>query len=169
MIDVKGNLRGVNAATVSGFVIIGLLVVACRPAEPTAPGGQVTLAYEGLRNDGMTVSELFFRLENHSARSLYFRAEKAFWSNTATPVYTALNCSDPNHPDAVGYTGFPLVEFSGGPPPFVEVSPGAHLRLNVGDPGNEVAQHRGGVCALRLQLKDQGVIESKPFRPIIAF
>lgn len=49
--------RGLDAARAIGLVMIGLLVVACKPAEPPGPGGQVTLAYEGLRNDGMTVWE----------------------------------------------------------------------------------------------------------------
>jgi hypothetical protein len=146
-----------------------VLGVACTPAEPPGRAGQVTLAYEGLRNDGMTVSKLFFSLENRSTRTLSFRGEKAFGSSTAAPVYTALNCSDPHRPEAMGYSAFPLIDFDGEPPPFLEVSPGEHLRLDVRDPGHEIAQHKGGVCVLRLQLKDKVVIESKPFRPVIAF
>src|SRR5689334_21048501 len=96
---------------------IGVLLVSCNPADPPGPEGQVTLAYEGLRNNGMTVSEVFFRLENRSTRTLYFRAHKAFWSRTVAPVYTALNCSDANHTDAVQKRRFRLIDFESGPPP----------------------------------------------------
>ncbi len=42
------------------------------PSLPS-PSGQITIDYDGLRNDGMTVSDVFFILENRSTRTIYFR------------------------------------------------------------------------------------------------
>jgi hypothetical protein len=161
--------KWLDVARIGGLAMIVFLIAACKPAVTSGPGGRITLEYEGLRNNGMSVSDVYFILENRSTRVIYFRADKAFFSGTVDPVYTALDCTDPNHPEVAEYSSFPLVEFASGPPPFVKVSPGERLRLNVADPGNKIAQHRGHICRLRLQLKDDEEIESEPFKPIIAF
>jgi hypothetical protein len=164
-----GYMQWLNVVRVSGLAAIGFLAVACKPSEPLDPAGQVSLTFEGLRNDGMSVSDVFFILENRSTRPIYFQATKAFWSSTAYPVYTAISCTDADPSRGTSASTFPLVDFWGGPPPFIEISPGDRLRLNIADHGNDIAQHRGGTCRLRLQLKGDNVIESKPFHPIITF
>src|ERR1700675_4507352 len=98
---------------------------------------RVSLTFEGLRNDGMSVSDVFFILENRSSRAIYFQANKAFWSNTAYPVYTAMSCTDAHPSRGTNDSSFPLVDFWGGPPPFIKVSPGDRLRLDVAHYGND--------------------------------
>jgi hypothetical protein len=162
-------MRWFDVVRVFHIAAISTLVVACTPSEPVGPAGQVSLTFDGLRNDGMSVSDIFFMLENRTTHAIYFRASKAFWSSTAHPVYTGLNCTDADAPNETSVHGFPLVDFWGGPPPFIEVSPGDRLRLDVADIDNTIVQHRGGICRLRLQLRGDDVIESKPFHPVVKF
>ncbi len=150
-----------------GLVAICFLVVACKPRGLPSPSGQITISYDGLRNDGMSVSDVFFILENRSTRTIYFRGTKTFWSGTI-PVYAGMDCT--NTKSSTSYSsGFPLVDFIGGPPPYVKVSPGGRLRLNVGDYGSFVAQNSGNLCRLQLQLMADEVIESMQFRPVVTF
>jgi hypothetical protein len=143
-------MQWLDVVRVSRLAAIGFLAVACKPSEPLDPAGRISLTYDGLRNDGMSVSDVFFILENRSARAIYFQATKAFWSSTAYPVYTATSCTDADPSKGRNDSSFPLVDFRGGPPPFIKVSPGDRLRLDVADYGNDIAQHRGGTCRLRL-------------------
>ena len=152
------------------LVALGLLVVvACTSADPPDPSsGEITIRYDGLRNDGMLVSDVFFILENHSTRVIAFRGTRTFWSGTI-PVYAAMDCTSAKSSDGT-YSGFPLVDFADSPPPYVNVAPGGRLRLNVGRAyGALIAQYRGGLCQLRLQLRRDEVIQSQQFRPIVTF
>lgn len=158
-----------NLIRVSGLVAIGFLAIACTPSVPVDPAGQVSLTFGGLRNDGMSISDVFFLLENRSPRPIYIQARKPFWSRTAYPVYTAITCTDADAPSGTSDSGFPLVDYRGDPPPFRKISPGDRLRLDVADYGNTIVQHRGGTCRLRIQLRGNDVIESKPFHPIVTF
>ena len=162
-------MQWLDVFRVSCLAAVGFLAVACKPSEPLDPAGRVSLTFEGLRNDGMSVSDVFFILENRSTRAIYFQATNAFWSSTTYPVYTGMSCTDADPSRGTYDSGFPLVDFWGGPPAFIKVSPGDRLRLDVADHGNDIAQHRGGTCRLRLQLRDDDVIESKPFHPIVTF
>jgi hypothetical protein len=148
---------------------IGLLVVACKPSVPIDAAGEITLTYEGLQNDGMSVTDVFFILENRSTRAISFQGSKAFWSSTAYPVYTGMECTSADPHPGSSSSGFPLVDIWGGPPPYIDLSPGDRLRLNVADRGNDIARHRGDLCHLQLLLMGNEVIESKPFRPAVKF
>jgi hypothetical protein len=117
----------------------------------------------------MSVSDVFFILENRSPHAIYFQATKYFWSSTAYPVYTALECTYADPFKGNEYSSFPLIDFRGGPPPFIEVSPGNQLRLDVVDRGDDIAKHRGDVCSLRLLLRNNDQLVSKPFSPRVSF
>jgi hypothetical protein len=51
------------------------------------------------------------------------------WSRTAHPVYTAMRCTYADLAKGHSDAGFPMVDFSGAPPPFIVVSPGDQLRF----------------------------------------
>jgi hypothetical protein len=166
--EFERKLKWLNLASICGLVAICFLVVACKPRGPPNPPGRITINYDGLRNDGMSVSDVFFIMENRSTRTIYFRGTKTFWSGTI-PVYAGMDCTNTNSSTSYS-SSFPLVDFIGSPPPYVKVSPGVLLRLNVGgDYGSFVAQNSGNLCRLQLQLMADEVIESTSFRPVVTF
>jgi hypothetical protein len=162
-------MHRLNVVRVAGLTALGVLVVACKPSAPLALTGRVSLMFESLRNDGMSVSDVFFILENRTRHAIYFQGTQAFWSRTATPAYTTLSCADPDPSITANESTFRLPDYSDGPPAFIKVSPGDRVRLDVASYGDEVARHRGGTCLLRLKVRGGDYIESAPFHPIVTF
>lgn len=149
-------MSSVSAMRIWGLVAIGGMLIACKPSLPFSPSGQITLTYSSASK-----TAAFFVLENHTAQSIAVRGEHTFWSGTI-PWDTAMVCTSAN---SLIEEETPMA-LSDGFPKIINVAPGDLLQLRIeGENVGFAAQHKGGVCHLRLRLQTGIVIESIEFRP----
>jgi hypothetical protein len=127
-------------------LLFGIALVACGSDDIAKPGDALTLTFTGKSR-----SDYFFALENPTAKAVYFRGYKSFWSATTTPLDISFDCkSDKTGEGTVG--GFPL--FDGGKDPAtIALLPGKAVKLKVkSSAGFKLGQHEGEACKVHLGL-----------------
>jgi hypothetical protein len=145
-------------------------LLSCSAPLPPGPDGQISLRFEGLTNDGLNIKDIYFVLDNRSSRAIFFQGTHTFRSGTY-PVYSVINCSSPDSRNDE-LSNIPLVDFVGRPPPFIRISPGERIRLNLNDGmfnASTLVKNRGGTCTAELALRNFEMIKSSGFQPVINY
>jgi hypothetical protein len=141
--------RGLTALAVTCFVMIGILLAACKRTGSLPPSGRVDLEFYSASESGT-----FFRLENGSAQTIAFRgAHHLFAADEAWDA--GMKCQSRESSSAEA----PVMLVGGGET--IRVSPGDQIRIKVNK--TVPSQYKGGRCRLQLELQDRTVVESAEF------
>ena len=136
------------------LTIIGALV-GCMPSEAPPTPGRVSLEF-----DGMSDSEVTFRLANGLNRAIYIPGSRTFsLAIGMSPYDTQIQCEGIQYERSEAA----LFGFVHGKSKFIEVSPGKRVKLFI--PTTLPQRYKGGRCRLELVLKDGTIVGPSEFQP----
>jgi hypothetical protein len=155
MANISHNLRLSfrRACTSRASIFLLVTLVGCAPSSETTRTGKVTFEY-----DGISESDVSFRLHNGADRSIYLRGARTL-TLAVDPWDAGIAC------DAISPGGSEedLIGFSEGTPTIFDIKPGESVRLLI---RTKLPQrYKGGVCHVRLRLKDGSTVGPTDFRP----
>jgi hypothetical protein len=130
-----------------------MTLLACKPAEAPLRSGHIGLEYVGILG-----SNVEFRLENGSSKTISFRGEFTRPAG-ADPWDTQIECAATNGATMYEHPIVLVVE----DPVSIKVSPGEQMRLLLGIAITR--EGKGSLCRLRLKLQDRMIVESREFVP----
>jgi hypothetical protein len=131
------------------------LQVACKPATPIGPPGEVTLSYVGQSDP-----EYFFVLENRTTKDISLSVAKSIWSGSK-PWGSALGCS--NSDSSYETSIWPALDDSERGEP-IKMRSGERLSFKIEKNDFGTSRH-SGPCTLTIWLEDRKEVKSKEFKP----
>lgn len=148
-------MSNVRRLTSGLCAVIGIALVACKPAPPVVLSGQPSLEYLG-----MSRSDISLILTNGSNKTISVRGGRTMFSGIRILTGdSSIECdavpSKGSEEDPIGLgTGNPIV---------FNISSGEQTRLTI--PTTLPQRYKGGRCRLRLVIKDGTVVGPIEFHP----